>query len=269
MSFESDKSDSYFTQGVWCRCFNRAIGLFPAEKDRRHWRSHVSFCCVFFFFSSMWAALQNLCSTMKGIERDSATVCCKKAKGWYFTCKSQRQTPLILHSPQVTRDGSHYAGAVQTIEISCDVLYITRCSDKAGERKKKNRTAESVERKLLRWKIKCLIRLALYNVVADVIASDLKNICICVSVLLDVLYPLRISSPAMRMSSSNVLLNLQTLLCKMIHNFYSFAVLCSACFAGGDLLNYPPVLSVVLLLLAPSHSPRLQQSSFPTGIIKV
>ena len=32
MSFESDKSDRYFTQGVLQRCFNRAIGLFPAEK---------------------------------------------------------------------------------------------------------------------------------------------------------------------------------------------------------------------------------------------
>lgn len=32
MSFESDKSDNYFTQGVRCRAFNRAIRLFPAEK---------------------------------------------------------------------------------------------------------------------------------------------------------------------------------------------------------------------------------------------
>lgn len=32
MSFESDKSDSCFTQGVRRRCLNRAISLFPAEQ---------------------------------------------------------------------------------------------------------------------------------------------------------------------------------------------------------------------------------------------
>lgn len=32
MSFESDKSGSCFTQGVWRRSFNGAISLFPAEK---------------------------------------------------------------------------------------------------------------------------------------------------------------------------------------------------------------------------------------------
>ena len=134
MSFESDKSDSYFTQGVRCRCFNRAIGLFPAEKTEGTGGA-MSFFGWFFPADSMRAAVQNLCSTMKRIERDSATVCCKKARVDTLVANPKDRPPLILHSPQVTRDDLHYAGAVQTIEISCDVLYITRCSDKAREKK--------------------------------------------------------------------------------------------------------------------------------------
>lgn len=33
MSFESDKSSSYFTQGVWRRSFNGAISRVPAGKN--------------------------------------------------------------------------------------------------------------------------------------------------------------------------------------------------------------------------------------------
>lgn len=77
MSFENDKSDSYFTQGVWRCCFNRAISLFPAEKTEGIGEA-MPFC--WFAADFMYAAVQNLCSTIKGIEWDSATVHYKKAR---------------------------------------------------------------------------------------------------------------------------------------------------------------------------------------------
>lgn len=125
MSFESDKSDSCFTKGVWCCLFNRAIGWFPAEKAEGTGGT-MSFCW-YFPADLMWAAVQNLCSTMKGIEKDSAAVCCKKARVDASVANPKERPYFFLQSPQVTRDVFCCAGAVQTIETSCDVVYITRC----------------------------------------------------------------------------------------------------------------------------------------------
>lgn len=64
----------------------------------------------------MWAAVQNLCSTMKGIGWDSATVCCEMARVDTWVANPGDRPRLILHSPRVTRDVLHCAGALQTIE---------------------------------------------------------------------------------------------------------------------------------------------------------
>lgn len=78
MSFESDKSDSFFTQGVWCRCFNRAIGLFPAEKTEG---TGGAMSLSWFFLQTLCEPqCKNLCPVVKGIERDSAPMSCKKAR---------------------------------------------------------------------------------------------------------------------------------------------------------------------------------------------
>lgn len=45
MSFESDKSGSCFTQGVWRRRFNGAISLFPAKKKTPENRALTRLFC--------------------------------------------------------------------------------------------------------------------------------------------------------------------------------------------------------------------------------
>lgn len=61
MSFESDKSDSYFTWGVWHGSFNGAISLVAAEKTEDV-RDAVSFTVVL-FYDFIHAAALDFCST--------------------------------------------------------------------------------------------------------------------------------------------------------------------------------------------------------------
>lgn len=56
MSFESDKSSSYFTQGVWRR-FNGAISRFPAGKNAGNSASFH----VFLFSDCTHTAARDLC----------------------------------------------------------------------------------------------------------------------------------------------------------------------------------------------------------------
>lgn len=69
MSFESDKSDSYFTRGVWQGSFNGAISLFAAENTESAGEA-VSIHVVLFsdFFQ---ATTRDLCSaTKRGLESE-------------------------------------------------------------------------------------------------------------------------------------------------------------------------------------------------------
>lgn len=69
MSFESDKSDSCFTQGVRCRCLNRAISLFPAEQTPAMPRPLVVFSGWLFLCAALQTAKFHLHYKMEvGVE---------------------------------------------------------------------------------------------------------------------------------------------------------------------------------------------------------
>lgn len=68
VSFESDKSDSYFTRGVRHGCFNGAISLFAAGKTEGAGDA-VSLPIVL-FSDFILAAARDLCSATKGIESE-------------------------------------------------------------------------------------------------------------------------------------------------------------------------------------------------------
>lgn len=68
MSFESDKSDSYITRGVWHGSFNGDISLVAAEKTEGAGEA-VSFPVVL-FSNFIHTTARDLCSTTKRIESE-------------------------------------------------------------------------------------------------------------------------------------------------------------------------------------------------------
>lgn len=83
----------------------------------------------------MWAAVQKSLFHHEGDWEGFCNSVQYESKGWYFSCKSQRKSSR-------TRDAFYY-GAVQMIQMSCDVLHITRCDE---ERQKPGGTSTVLSR---------------------------------------------------------------------------------------------------------------------------
>lgn len=122
MSFGSDKSDSYFTQGVWCRCFNRAIGLFPAEKTDGTGGA-MSFC-LFFLPTKCELQRKFFVPPWRGRLRRILHECIVRKQGVDTSLGNTKDRPHPLHSPRVTHYGLHYVEAKNMLEISLDVLHL-------------------------------------------------------------------------------------------------------------------------------------------------